>query len=63
MGNVNAKEYRVRFWESEEEDIRFFETMEEAQQLYEALDGKAQIQKWDPERLAYETVVFAEFEI
>lgn len=60
---IDVKEYKVRFWVGKKEDGRFFETMEEAQAIYDALDGKAQIQKWDPDRLAYETVVFAEFEV
>lgn len=59
---IDVKEYKVRFWEDKKEDSRLFETMEEAEQFYAAMDGKAVIQKWNPEKRVYDDVVFPEFE-
>ena len=62
MGN---KEYRVKFWRSDQdgrEDFTECDTMEEAQEIYDSFGGMAEIQKYVEEINDYEAVVYPEFE-
>lgn len=61
-----VKEYRVKFWRSDEdgkEDYLEFDREDQAMEFYNSLDGKAEVQRYVEERHEYEAVVYPTFEV
>lgn len=63
---MGTKEYRVKFWHSDEdgrEDFIECDIMEQARELYDSFGGMAEIQKYVEEIHDYEAVVYPTFEV
>ena len=61
-----VKEYRVKFWRSDEdgrEDYLEFDSEDQAMEFYNSLDGKAEVQRYVEGRHEYEAFVYPTFEV